>query len=227
MNHSSANVKYSRPAVPSTPTFTRAGHPAPLSKLNKPQAGGKDDLCDLPEIPAKYKRLKKELDDQQLRLFQAKHSFAEAAGYMSRMQSLLSQRSAARKAMLRRAKLPSWSTFISEYAAQVGYSVRELTCLIRDHRNTRGARQSRKTYLPGCECVLASLLEWAECCGDRLPVLFVDVCRNADAFRTGKRTLRQWREIEKKLHQRARRAITEHDGARADSPATHSHRYLM
>jgi len=228
MRHTSATITGSQPSVPPIMSPTNSANFAPVPRLEKPQAGGKHALLDFQQIRAEYNLLKQELDDRELRLVQARHSFAEAVEYMSRMQSLLSRRAAGMRSLLHRSKVPSWTKFISQYAARVGYSVRQLTSMIHDYRDAPKGKRSKKPSFRSCKPVLCSLLDWSEYCGDHIPVILVDVCRNADAVLAGRCTLRQWRENEEQLHQRARRAtIIEHDPEGADSPATPKRPYTM
>jgi DNA-cytosine methyltransferase len=65
----------------------------------------------------------------------------QIARYLARMQSLLSQRGADRKTVLRKAGLPAWTQWAEGYAKSLGCAVRTIQRHIRQHREgqTHGA----------------------------------------------------------------------------------------
>ena len=87
------------------------------------------------------------------------------------MQMLLSQRGVARRQVLKAARLPKWTTFLSAYSTNLGYTSRQIRNLIRDFRRVSAENKNQNHVNPNYRRMLESLVDLLERFGDRVPAL--------------------------------------------------------
>lgn len=209
--------------------------PAPVSNENSgnsssvpvqgppPQGYG---LLDSNGIKSEYEDLTRALETRKTKLVRASKTLSDAVPFLARMQALLSQRGAGRKKVLLAAEVPTWTDFLAEYSAQLGYSPRQVTNLIRDHREQ--AKPSTKPKVTcSCKPVLMSVLAWLEECGDCLPVILSDTCRNINLYLSGKETFREWKAMDHELRVRRQHALADQAATEDGAVLPARPRYIM
>lgn len=148
----------------------------------------------------------------------AKNTINRLVPGLARIRALLTHRGADRKA-LRADLLPKWTSFLADFAERIGYTPSELASLIRKHREPRKVTRAAKS--PNSKPILLSLLNWIEVFGDHLPLVLVDVLRNAETYMQGRRSFGEWKDIERNLLESHRRQMDTCRAEERDSETSH------
>jgi hypothetical protein len=157
------------------------------------------EAMDSTDLKTEFDRINAELQSHVPALANAKATLDIAIPYLANMQSLLSQRGHARKQVLKQAGVPGWTPFIEGYSAKLGYTVRQMSNLIREHRNQAQAAQKAKCPAINCKSLLVSLLGLLEHHGDKLPQAVNSATRDIQSVLEGHLTMSCWLEKAKAL----------------------------
>lgn len=85
-------------------------------------------------------------------------------------------------------------------AKLIGWGLRQLRNLIRRYRDRE--KVSGGPEAPNCTPVLLDMLNWIDIEGDHVPLILIDVERNAKKFLNGHQTLGQWQKTNQDLQER-------------------------
>jgi hypothetical protein len=192
-----------------------------ISRVCDAAQGSQSNLyagLDVKAMKAEFNHLRAELDGRVAQITRARLTIKNTVPFLSNMQALLSQRGSNRKKILRDAGLPTWTSFLEEYAKKTSYTVRQIRNLIRDFRGLSTTKKNAGPGTSNSKEMLQSLLDLLEHYGEHLPAAVITRCRYTKDALTGKIDKKEWRD-----RNREQRLLLERTSATACPSKTADH----